>query len=186
MQALRTNYEIDIVPSTLTMQRPPATAPPTLTIDQSNWLSFYTQLRSLTNCFVKLDWQPAHADLGTDFKRAVDSVTQHVYRRFKSVGGNLETLTPNSRGTTMAKQRYQALVDMLHQAEESDNTTRAREIRQALEFIHDHSTNIRSKLTTKYGALEDLYITMQPWPGHLPLATIAPTTSVALPMTHRR
>ena len=36
LQALRTKYEIDIAPSTLTMQRPPATAPPILIIDQSN------------------------------------------------------------------------------------------------------------------------------------------------------
>ena len=72
---------------------------------------------------------------------------------------------------------------MLRQAEESDNTTRAREIRQALTDIHDLATKDWNKLTKKYGALEDLYSTMQPWPGQLPSATIVPTTSGALPMT---
>ena len=58
LQALRTKYEIDIAPSTLTMQRPPATAPPILIIDQSNWLSFYKQLRTLIQrLFGKLGWQ---------------------------------------------------------------------------------------------------------------------------------
>ena len=183
LQALRTKYEIYIVPSTQAMQLPPATAPPTLTTDRSNWLSVYTQLHSLARLFGKLGWQPARSDPGTDFRKAVGNMKDIVDRRFKRVGGNIENVTPYSHGTDVTKQRYQALVGMLHQAEEADNTTRAGEIRQALTEIHDHSTNIRSKLTKKYGALENLYITMQPWPGHLPLATIAPTTSVALPMT---
>ena len=108
LQALRTKYEIDTTPSTLAMQRLPATAPPTLTTDQSNWLSIYTQLHSLAHRFVKLGWQPARSDLGTDFRRAVDSMKYTVDRRFKSVGGNIKNLTPYSGGTDVTKQKYQA------------------------------------------------------------------------------
>ena len=182
LQTLRTKYEIGTTPTTLAMQRLPATAAPTLTIDQSNWFSFYTQLHSLAPRFVKLGWQSADSDPSTDFKKAISNIRNLVNSRFKSVGGNIENVTPYSRGTDVTKQKYQALVGMLHQAEEANNATQAGKIRQVLTDIHIHSTRIRSELTEKYGPLENLYITMQPGPGHLPLATIAPTTSVALPM----
>ena len=153
--------------------------PPALAIRQSNWIPAYTRVRDLICRFRNLHWKNAHAD----FFAAAKRMSHAALHKFRQVIENSEHLHPSVRSIGKSDQAYQALVDMLRQAEVSDNVTRANEIRQALDYINKVATDRWDDLTTTYGSLDDLSRAMGLPPMQMPPATVVPTTSGALPVT---
>ena len=164
LQGLTTKYAIAPAPPPRAMQRPPATTAPTATATvaaipppahtpiQFDWITGYCQLRAAIHHFSDIGWIPAY----TDFRLAARRVSQSVTSRFKKFGGRLENLRPYFDGATKPEQAYLAIQDMFRRSEESDNTARAYEIRQALESINQSTTRELDELTRKYGALRAL------------------------------
>ena len=81
-------------------------------------------------------------------------------------------------GTAKAEQSYCAIEDMFRRAAESNDSERAYEIRQALEFIDQVAAGELDRLTTKYAALDPATRVMQLWQS-----SVVPTTSSAQPIT---
>ena len=188
-RALWQRYEISAAPFAPPIPRPTTTIgsaetvasipPPGHAINQSNWITVFRHLVSLGRHFQKKGWQPAVGD----FYLAVSHMSRSVDRQFRKFDGIPAHLPAPHRDVSRAEQKYQALVDMLGQAEESDTATQGHEIRYALEIANDRATMEWITLTRKYGPLDGMSNTMQQPPMPLPQATGVPTMSGALPVT---
>ena len=154
-------------------------APADLTINQSNWIPAYRQLRSLDRHFSNLPWQSAVAD----FYSAAERLRRAVTRRFTNLGGKITDLSSFPSDLPIPEQRFHAMLDMLTRAEETENATRVREIHGELEALYKLSSRAWNNLTRKYGALDELPSSTELSPMQLSSATDVPTTLGALPVT---
>ena len=162
LQALCTKHGIAEAPSTEVIQRPPVTAGPTVTAPaipppahtpiQFDWIAAYRQLRDPTCPFSDTGSNLARRD----YYMATNRIRESVIRRFRRFVGNLEHLLLPSSGAIRTEQAYRAIQDTARRAAESDNATRAYEIRQALEDINKLTIKELDELTRKYGGLDAL------------------------------
>ena len=162
LQALTTKYGIPEAPSAQAMQRPPASAKPTVTVaaipppahtpTQFDWVTAYRQLHNLVQHLSGAGMEITHMDFRESFDRASNSVRY----RFRKFGGNFQLLPPISSGATKLEHAYRAIEDMARRAAVSDSAARACELRQALESINRTLSEELDDLTIRYGALDAL------------------------------
>ena len=162
LQKLCAKHGIAEAPTTQAMQRPSATAGPTVTVAagpapahtiiHADRITAYRQLRDLERRF----WAIGRPDAHADFYEVANGVAQKVTTSFRKFGGEFRDLRLNPSIAPSTEQAYRALQDMVGQADESRDGARAREIRQALNDIDRFISERLDKLTTRYGALDAL------------------------------
>ena len=183
LQALYKKYNIteDLIAEAATnrVTTPVFVPPADHTINQSNWISAYRQLRSLDRRFSKLGWKSGVADIHSGAKCLIRAVA----RRFTNLGGTITDLSSFPIDLPRPEQRFQAMLDMLTRAEETENAPRVREIHRELEVLYKLSSKAWDNLTRKYGALDDLASSAGQSPMQLSSATDVPTTLGAPPVT---
>ena len=180
LQRLTAKYGMEAAPPTRPMWQPPATTAPETTVAaipprasspmQSDWITAYGQVRDLVHHF-----SGAGREITClDFRDTSATISRLVMYKFRRFGGNSKQLPPPFGATTRAVQAYRAMEDMRRRAAESGEVERAYDIRQALEAIHQLTTDKLDELTLKYGALDALSTqAMQPGPARVRPATIA-------------
>ena len=162
LQELTTKYGIPEAPFIQVVQKPPAAAEPTMAVTaipppthtpiQSDWIAANRQLRGLTRQYSNAGQALALADA----RLANRGVANYVTHRLTIFGGYAKHRLPYTCDATRLERAYGAIQAMLRQAEESHDTVRADQIRQALEEIRRYTTRQIDKLTRKYGALDTL------------------------------
>ena len=113
----------------------------------SDFFSVYGRLRELRSHFRNRSRPEAEGD----FKRAIDRTHKMVLHNIESFGGEVEYLPLSRLHATKAEQAYVALQGLARQAEDDDDSTRARAIREALEEIDKASADGLHDLSTKHG-----------------------------------